>query len=151
MSCPCKLASRQKGVGLLELMLSLAIIALVMIMATRYFSVTQDQQKVTQTLQMVSNALQAVHTWGGDSTQYTAPKALLGVLVDAQLLPAAYKGNLNPWGGEFDLKGKASPYLLELHLGSIPGGSNGAFCKSFNDRITASLSSGGYKLEIICG
>jgi type II secretory pathway pseudopilin PulG len=139
-----------RGIGLLELMLSTAIIALVIIMATRYFSVTREQQKITQTLQASATVLQAVHTWGQNPQDYTNPFQLLGVLVNAQLLPPSYARG-SGHGYFHDLKGKATPYLLELWITGVPGGSGGALCQSFHDRIQSNLVSGvGYKIDIIC-
>ncbi|MFU8797520.1 MAG: type II secretion system protein [Gammaproteobacteria bacterium] len=102
----------QQGIGLLELMLSLAIIALIMIMATRYYSVVQQQQKITQALQISAATLQAAHTWGAGQSEFpTKPDELQMALVKAGLLPESYL--TNPWGGQLELKGRETngPYL----------------------------------------
>ena len=57
-----KLLRRQAGIGLLELMLSLAIIAILLIMATRYYLTTSRSEKVNDTISIV----QALVAAGGD-------------------------------------------------------------------------------------
>jgi len=102
------LSKRARGIGLLELMLSIAIIALIIIMSTRYFTVAQQQQKITRALQMSTTVLQAAHTWAvGQTTFPTESEALIKALVAAQLLPSSYLNFQDPWGGFFDVKGKA--------------------------------------------
>jgi Tfp pilus assembly protein PilW len=94
-----------RGIGLLELMLSLAVVALVMVMATRYFIVVREQQRVTQALQMAATTQRAAHTWGIRNPGFpTGGQKLIEELVKAQLLPASYLAYRHPWGGFFDFK-----------------------------------------------
>jgi type II secretory pathway pseudopilin PulG len=73
----------EKGIGLLELMLALAIIAILIVMATRYFSKASDNQKINLALQEVTeieNAAIQVHQAGDPiSWENVAPK-LTGTL-----------------------------------------------------------------------
>jgi type II secretory pathway pseudopilin PulG len=52
---------KEKGIGLLELMLALAIIAILIVMATRYFSKASENQKINLTLQELTEIKNAAY------------------------------------------------------------------------------------------
>lgn len=87
----------QRGVGLLELMLSLAIIAILLIMATRYYQSASQSQKVTQTASDIQALMAA-------AANYTAsdPNATYSIddLASAGLLPPKWglATTSNAWG-----------------------------------------------------
>ena len=54
---------KQLGIGLLELMLSLAIIAILLVMATRYYLVTSTSQKVNETVSIMGGLKSAAENW----------------------------------------------------------------------------------------
>jgi type II secretory pathway pseudopilin PulG len=100
--------SRVRGIGLLEIMLSLAIIALIIIMATRYFSVAQQQQKITQTMNMVTTLLQVARTYGAGVSSFPCDY-MTSTLENAELISKGYGTTRpGPWG-TVQLKGRASP------------------------------------------
>lgn len=57
-----KFLSKQFGIGLLELMLSLAIIAILLVMATRYYSATTKTQRIDDTIQLIGELETAINT-----------------------------------------------------------------------------------------
>jgi len=58
-----KFVSKLKGIGLLELMLSLAIIAILLVMATRYFSSASKAQKGEDTVQLIGEFESAISSY----------------------------------------------------------------------------------------
>lgn len=54
---------RQQGVSLLELMLSLAIIAVILTMATRFYQQTNETRKTNEAYQAVVGLVAAVDNW----------------------------------------------------------------------------------------
>lgn len=100
-----KKSSRNKarGIGLLELMLSLAIIAILLVMAVRYFVATNESQKI-------NNAISMIHGLAGGAANYAiAHPAYSGIGIDTLLagnyVPKAFGGSdgkgagANPWNG----------------------------------------------------
>lgn len=60
----------QNGIGLLELMLSLGIIAILLVMATRYFVVTSRNEKVNRAVSQINSVIAAVGNWKGSKPTY---------------------------------------------------------------------------------
>ena len=56
---------REQGIGLLELMLSLAVIAILLVMATRFFGVTHRAQAVNHATKEVTVVLAGMQHWRG--------------------------------------------------------------------------------------
>ena len=89
---------RQSGIGLLELMLSLAIIAILLIMATRYYQSASESNKINQAVDMFSAINGAVQNYKLDSDPLGVNVA---ALTDGGYLPPNYGSGTvnNPWGG----------------------------------------------------
>jgi type II secretory pathway pseudopilin PulG len=94
----------KKGIGLLELMLSLAIIAILLIMATRYYQSASNSQRVSQALDMFSAIKGAVKTYYTSSSPNALPQTI-GDLVSGGYLPTSYQdagasttSHISPWG-----------------------------------------------------
>ena len=98
-----KFKKRMLGIGLLELMLSLAIIAVLLIMATRYYSSASESQKIQAGVDMVNAVRAAVANYSSGQGIPTTPPTVLE-LVQSGLLPASFgstaalNGTANPWG-----------------------------------------------------
>jgi type II secretory pathway pseudopilin PulG len=60
-----KSSIKQLGISLLEVMLSLSIIALVLVMATRFFFVANNNDKMNTTISQVAGLVAAAHSWQG--------------------------------------------------------------------------------------
>jgi hypothetical protein len=84
------------GIGLLELMLSLAIIASVLLMATRYFIQANAANKVTETTQIIGTLVNASFKWLEAEPNFE--NLDLDKLVDAKLLPEDWRNKKDPWG-----------------------------------------------------
>jgi Tfp pilus assembly major pilin PilA len=81
--------SKQRGIGLLELMLSIAIIAILLIMATRYYKNTNLAQRIANTMSIVGGVI-------GAETQYSVLNS--GVYTSDWLALNIGQPN-SPWGG----------------------------------------------------
>lgn len=64
------------GISLLEVLLSLSIIAIILVMATRYFFVASQNDKINTTVSQVGGLVAAAHNWKGANPNYT------GIAVD---------------------------------------------------------------------
>lgn len=91
----------QRGIGLLELMLALAIIAVLLIMATRYYQSTSQAQKVNQAASDIQAILAATANYrAGNPTGAFTIASLKG------FLPQSWgdASKANPWGGGYTAK-----------------------------------------------
>lgn len=103
------------GYSLIELMLALAIIAIMLVVATRYYSTTSSSQKVNAGV----NMLQAVINAGEDIKNTTnSYKSIVGIqkLIDQGLVPKNFSDtNINPWGGSINAtSGTDTNFVLTL-------------------------------------
>ena len=94
-----------RGIGLLELMLSLAIIAILLVMATRYYSATTKSQRVDDTIQLIGELETAINAQiTNDGTAYGQINLTTlvnnGYLSAARVLTASDNKIKNPWGGD---------------------------------------------------
>lgn len=98
-----KIANRnkQRGIGLLELMLSLAIISVLLVMATRYYKSADQGQKVNNSISLITGIAGAAAQYVNAHPDTTA--LTIDTLVDQNYLPANFKGLKNPWGGDVQL------------------------------------------------
>ena len=51
--------SKQRGISLLEVLLSLSVIAIILVMATRYYRSAQQSQQVSNAVSMISGIVTA--------------------------------------------------------------------------------------------
>lgn len=89
---------KQAGIGLLELMLSLAIIAILLIMATRYYQSANTTQSINSAVEMV-NAVKSATKNYMNSNPTKLP--LITELQTGGYLPDTYAkpSMANPWSG----------------------------------------------------
>lgn len=100
-----KLRTR-KGIGLLELMLALAIIAVLIIMATRYYQTTSRSQKIAEAVTTVNAIVSAASNWRIGRVGFNGtPKLDWKNLYDQGLLPKEMEDpkTASPWGAEITL------------------------------------------------
>lgn len=104
----------QTGISLLEVLLSLSIIAIILVMATRYFFVANNNNKINTTVSQVGGLVAAVNTWKGIKTTYEGLS--VQALYDAGQLndfPGLDDGSTssvtlkNLWGGTIDVSEEA--------------------------------------------
>lgn len=110
-----------KGIGLLELMLSLAIIAVLIIMVTRYFSPASLAQQTNDTVDTIQAIATAGQRWLLTNDTYsTGPNQVLTDFVARNYLPDSFLNLQDSWGGDVTVTGNnsgsndahfAGPYL----------------------------------------
>lgn len=66
-----KSIKRSKGISLLEVLLSISIIAIILVMATRYYFVASNNDKVNTTVSQLGGVIAASHSWKGAQPTYT--------------------------------------------------------------------------------
>jgi type II secretory pathway pseudopilin PulG len=88
-----------RGIGLLELMLSLAVIAILLVMATRFFGVTHRAQELNHAAKDVAFVMAGVHNWQAGKGNFSGIS--LQELAAQGLLPddITNDGFLPAWGG----------------------------------------------------
>lgn len=123
-----------RGIGLLELMLSLAIIAILLIMATRYYQSAHQNQLVSQGVDMFGAIQGAVQTYRVDNPN--ASDLTVAKLVAQGYLPNSYgSGNTaNPWGGQITLT--IGSGTLKVEMTGVPSGSDKLLGNRVNDTIS---------------
>ena len=136
---------RQLGIGLLELMLSLAIIAILLIMATRYYQSASDANKRNQALDMFSATNAAVENYKIDNPgQVTTLTGAAGMvaLIDAGYLPPSYGSNAstaNPWGGDITVDATAADGTFTVTMTGVASNS----CEAVGLRVNQTISGAG--------
>lgn len=88
----------KKGIGLLELMLSIIVITAVILGATKYYLVAREAARITQAQDIINTAAEAAYKWVEGHSDFSG--ITTQVLFDAGLLPHKYlEKNMDPWGG----------------------------------------------------
>lgn len=107
---------RQCGIGLLELMLALAIIAVLLIMATRYYQSTSQSQKVNQ----AASDIQAIVA-AGANFQVGDPGGSYTIADLTKFLPSTWSdpSKINPWGGGYTADSAANG-AVDITVTGIP-------------------------------
>lgn len=121
-----KFTSKQNGIGLLELMLSLAIIAILLVMATRYWVVSNSSNQVNRAVAQLGAIQGAIANYRSGNpavTQITyAELDKIGALSRLDYNPKGGAGGTvtNPWGGTIDLGWDNSKKGVTITFNQIP-------------------------------
>lgn len=127
----------QRGISLLEVMLSLAIISVILVMATRYFGIAGRGSRINQTIALVGEIKQGTQRYVMDGNDPS--KATLQNLADNGYISQATANiTTNAWGGAFTPK-FGSPGTLTLE--GLPNPDCGILAKDLS--VTASKCSAG--------
>ena len=95
----------EKGIGLLELMLSIIVITAIILGATKYYLVAREAMKITQAQDVINNVASATYKWIEGQPNFH--DLTLQKLIDAGLLPGKYgQSGISPWGGSINLTPK---------------------------------------------
>lgn len=103
------------GIGLLELMLSLAIIAVLLVMATRYYAAVRNEQQTNEAVTMVQQIMGAADNWYATYHDFSVGKGInISALINLGMLPPNFQ--TSPWGTQFEIvsNGPASTNIF-LH------------------------------------
>lgn len=109
----------QKGISLLEVMLSLSIIAIILVMATRYYLVASNTQSVNKLRAQVGSLIAAVTMWKHRHHSYSAlvVDGIKVLLDDGDLTKSSdvnvTTGELrNGWGFLIELEATPTSYTI---------------------------------------
>ena len=112
--------SLQRGISLLEIMLSLSIVAIILVMATRYFFVASTNQNMNKVRTQISAINSAVAQFRNNNSGSTA--VTMKVLVDGGYYPNSsdFDGTdlKSSFGGDITLSGTAGDYKIVTTLPS---------------------------------
>ncbi|QLH41695.1 MAG: type II secretion system protein [Coxiellaceae bacterium] len=116
----------KSGIGLLELMFSLAIIAVLLILASRYYQTARTGQQVNEAANMINNVYTAANDWiqNHDSFQPTEScepeNNMICDFVGNGTVPADFSGaTSNPWGGNIAAIGSGATQL-KVTMSNVP-------------------------------
>lgn len=125
------LSLRCRGIGLLELMLTLIVIAAILFLVTRYYNITQESLRVEKAVTMSTNIVNGTHQWAETVTSISPIS--IQKLIDADLVPASY-ANGNPWGGDLEVYAPAFPgdYFFTVYMSGIPAA---ASCENLREKM----------------
>lgn len=142
--------SRQLGISLLEVLLSLSIIAIILVMATRYFFVANSNDKTNTTVSQIGGLIAAAHNWKGAGYDYRSNgKPLLKELADSGQLtnfPGYSPNGINNsiltsmWGEPFNIAPSSNPSLATITI-NLPKGVCEAMQRAYPQDLDANIRS----------
>lgn len=111
---------KNKGIGLLELMLSLAVIGILIVMVTIYYKPASQAGNINQAINMLQAIQSAGQRWLLTNDIYD--KDPLSDFVDRNFLPNSFSSNMtNPWGGKLTIERyKNDPSALSVEMDNLP-------------------------------
>lgn len=110
---------KNKGIGLLELMLSLAVIGILIVMVTIYFKPTSQAANINQAINILQAIQSAGQRWLLTHDDYsTKDNNIIKELVDRNFLPKSFLDMNNPWGGKLTVDHADS--TLSVKMDNLP-------------------------------
>ena len=107
---------KQRGIGLLELMLSLAIISVLLVMATRYYRTTKQNQQVNDAIAQVQAMVAASENWVIGRNDFTGIS--LANLIASGNLPDG--SQFNPWHAQNTVRKASNPNHIIIAMNGLP-------------------------------
>ncbi len=103
---------KQHGISLLEVLLSLSIIAIILVMATRYFFIASNNNRINDAREEIGLVVAAIHSWKGQNAQYDSNLDVSRLYNDGFLPKSTYlvingtsASLYDPWGGQISVAG----------------------------------------------
>jgi Tfp pilus assembly protein PilE len=110
------------GVTLLEIMLVLAIAALVIVMSIRFYQQASTSGKINAALSQVQGIVAAVESWQTATQQPYSNLTSMTVIKD--YLPSQNASLVNPWGGTVSLGTQGSGFKITYNPAIPTSGQN---------------------------
>lgn len=110
---------QQLGISLLEVLLSLSIIAIILVMATKYFFLASDSDRVNVLRQEIGEVVAAIRNWKGQNPEYTSGLSYQKLYDDGFLAKSKFLANGEVSGGGLQLFG---PWGQPIKLASNTDG-----------------------------
>jgi competence protein ComGC len=139
--------NKSQGIGLVELMLSIAVIAILLMMAMRYYMSTRQAEQKAVAVSMIKDIISAAAEYS-IANQHTYNNLSLNALVSGSYLPASFCGSgsgaacgqrANPWKGGIALL-QANPPVRDkfvIAFDALPAG----ICDAMAGIVNTSLKS----------
>lgn len=108
--------TKQLGIGLLELMLSLAIISVLLVMATRYYSSARQAQQVNDAISLTEAIIAGSENWVIGKNNFTAIS--MTELINGGFLPRG--SDRDPWHGAVSVTQGPSDSQITITMQAIP-------------------------------
>lgn len=105
------MSQKQNGIGLLELMLALAVIAMMMVAASKYYKSTQTARRVQAAIENIQALYSANERWVQDGHSNAGN---LGDFTYNGYLPEDFANTANPWGGVINVEELDTIYLKAI-------------------------------------
>ena len=131
-----------QGISLLEVLLSLSIIAIILVMATRYFFVASNNNKVNTTRQDIGSLIAAITSWKNENPVYPGDLSISTLVTDGFLTNTnniVDNALYDPWGGEIVLSVSTAGAEISDTFASDP---NGHECISLQNSYPAATCNG---------
>lgn len=127
-----------RGIGLLELMLSLSIIAILLLLATRYYLTASYSQRLNQLSQQIAATQGAIYTWKGGRNNYTGLTDQ--VLVEQGLIAKADQNAsgkiITPWSSPITVTTDSNDTKAKITFTAVSTDEKNA-CKNLEGSIKA--------------
>lgn len=118
--------TKQYGISLLEVLLSLVVIATITTMAIRYFTVTTRSMRVSTSIKEIKRLTNISYEWLEAQHQIdfsgkpTGSPISMQVLADTRLIENLDHEKYNPWGGTINVEPGSNPSYVKITLTQIP-------------------------------
>jgi len=115
----------QAGISLLEVLLSLSIIAIILVMATRYFFVASNADRINIARQEVGELIAATHSWKNQNPTYGTGLTISQLFSDGFLANSSNMSQdrskmYDPWGQEIGFTSSATGVTITMTLPTAP-------------------------------
>lgn len=132
-----QLRKKQNGIGLLELLLGLAVIAVLLVVSTRYYRAAKHDEQVNDAIATVQTIVAASNNWVVGHNDFS--------LLDMNVLTANgyLPGNAlnDPWRGQIDLTSTPDHQHLVITMRGVPKNACISMARRlFVDTVKASIN-----------
>lgn len=125
---------KNKAITLLELMLSLAIIAIILVMATRYYDIVHSSEQTGDASAMIQAIRAGSQRWLLSNENFTGIS--VPAMQNLNLLPTTF--GTNPWGGTIKVDPAPNDTSkIQINLTNIPA----AACENLSARFSTTAIS----------
>ena len=148
----------QAGISFLEVLMSLTIIAIILVMATRYFFVANNNDRINEARQQIGSVIAAAHGWKNQNPQYSADSNFLSTLYNDGFLahsnsltvsgkvPGAIAKMYDPWGAPISVTSSSNGVTITV---SLPKHSDCVSLKNSYPEGSCTNQSGGFALKFV--
>jgi type II secretory pathway pseudopilin PulG len=129
----------QCGIGLLELMLSISIIAILLVMATRFYMSAKQSEQVADTASHVTGIISGAANYANGNNNDYSNISLLKLVQGGYIPPVLCGGDtstcpgLNPFRGTTTVTGTTTNYIITMN--SLPTN----ICPSIAGMVNAAI------------